>query len=511
LNSNTSKERQSQALAQLQRTAADPELATAMLEAIEDKRAKDCFIRYWQPFDYQRPVFEAFDADTKILVVCGGNRSGKTEVGAALTTAWAEGKEYFRGEKAWSWVANLPIPVKTAKNIWIVGLDFNVLRDVIWREKLFTGANHPGFIPKDATVANVREADKQIFLSNNAVITGKSADSGREKFQSASVDLAWIDEECDAEIFDETYQRTIDCGGKIIVTVTPLTDISSAANQPWIFDLKEQMMAGRKDIKFVYLNVLDNPIISQDEKTKLLAKWAGHPEERARIYGEFVRRSGLVYPMWDKKVHIKRIGQPPRDWMRVCSIDPAATGTTAALWGAIDPAGNIHLFKEYYEKDLVVSDHVKNIEIRQGNDLCDLWLIDPQWGQQRNAETHKTGQQLYRNAGLPVRLAEVGEDYGLNSSREYLQATVDPHSRHPKVWVDPSLGHFIDEIEHYVYDNFKQGPLKGLTKEKPIKRNDHLMNAFQYMCAMKPRPRQRLQKVFSEEELRAKANSNSYF
>jgi hypothetical protein len=37
------------------------------------------------------------------------------------------------------------------------------------------------------------------------------------------------------------------------------------------------------------------------------------------------------------------------------------------------------------------------------------------------------------------------------------------------------------------------------------------MNAFQYMAAMKPRGRERLAKVYSEDEQRQRAARNSYF
>lgn len=472
----------------------DPVLANALLDAIEKKNQKESYVRYWTPFPYQKKVFEKFTEDIKIIVVAGGNRSGKTEVGAALTTAFAEGKDYFKGYPAWEWVKDLPIPDKGTKNLWIVGLDFKVLKDVIWREKLIAGGNHPGFLPKDSSVLNIWERDFQIELSNDRVMTGKSADSGREKFQSASIPLVWIDEECEAEIFDECYQRTVDCGGRIIVTVTPLVDINSGIKTPWIFNLWEDMKNGRKDIAFVHLSVLDNPIVPEAEKQKLLDKWKGHPEERARLFGEFVRRSGLVYPQWNRKIHIKRTNPSP-DWYTICSIDPAASGPTGALWGRVDPSNNIHLYREYKQANLPVSEHVKNIRLRNGGDKVDLWLIDPTWGNQRTAEAHKTGQQLYRDAegpgrGLPVRLAEVGEDFGLLASLEYVQGTASgPEGRLPRVWVDPSLTEFIEEIEHYTWDFFQRGPLKGTAKDKPRKHNDHLLNAFQYMCAMRPKGR----------------------
>src|SRR5579862_6953322 len=339
----------------------DPKLAAAILDSMERKRRDERFLSYWEPFPYQKKAFEEFKPGVKILVVAGGNRSGKTEVGAALTTAFAEGKDYFRGDPAWDWVRNLPIPDKPRRNIWIVGLDFKLLKDVIWREKLQSGATHPGFLPKDDSIVNILDRDMQIEFKDGTVITAKSADSGREKFQSASVDLIWIDEECDAEIFDECYQRTVDCGGLIIVTVTPLIDINSGVKTPWIYNLWEERKNGRKDVAFVNLSVLDNPVVPEAEKQKLLDKWKGHPEERARLFGEFVRRSGLVYPNWDRKVHLKRTNPPP-DWYTIVSIDPAATGPTAALWGRVDPSGNIHLYREYLEADLPVSEHVANIK-----------------------------------------------------------------------------------------------------------------------------------------------------
>lgn len=476
--------------AQLQKSLSNltPIEALARLEALDKKRREEAFIRYWDPQPQQKAHFKLFTQDIKIFGVLGGNRSGKTEEGAAMTVAWALGKDFFKDEPGWEWVQHLPIP-EPPNNIWIVGLDFGVLKNVIWQEKLRQGRGHSPLLPKDkAVVREVKDGDLQIFFANGSVITGKSADSGREKFQSASVDLIWIDEECDVAIFDECYQRTVDCGGKILLTLTPLTDISSGAKVPWVFDLYEDMKHGQKDVQFVQLSVLENPYVPDEEKVKLLEKWAGHPEERARLYGEFVKRSGLVYPEWDRNKHVVDAFRVPQEWPRLVSIDPAATGTTAVLWAAVAPNNDIFLYREYYERDLVVSEHAKNILARNGGDKIDIWYIDPTWARQRNAETHKTGLQLYRESRLPVRAPDLDEDYGLLASREYINATLDGNSRHPKVFVlKGRCPNFEYEIEHYVWDTYGKGESKGLSKEKPRKRNDHLMNAFQYLCATKPK------------------------
>lgn len=484
--------------------------AKKLLEILEAQRRTDRFICYWEPQDQQLKALREFTPEVKTMVFVGGNRSGKTEVGCFLDVVWALGKEFFRDEPVWDVVKDLPIP-EPPNNIWVVGLDFGVLRDVIWREKLLYGRNHGSLVPVKLLEKPPNNTDYQIFFPNGSVITGKSADSGREKFQSASVDLVHIDEEPEAGIYDECYQRTSDCAGKIIVTLTPLVDIASGVREPWVYDLHEDSRKGRSDVKFAKLSVLDNPYVPSDEKIKLQEKWRGHPEEAARLYGDFVQRSGLVYNLWDPARHLVKPRPIPRDWLRVVSLDPANTGVTAAIWGAVEPGTNdLYLYREYYESNKVISEHAKGILLRNKGDVIDFWLIDKKWGSQRDGSNHKSGQQLYREAGIPVRLAEVDEDYGLQISKEYVQATLEPTGRNPKLFVFNDLHNFKHELEHYTWATFAKGEMKGLSKEKPSKRNDHLMNAFQYLAAGRFKGRRGTANV-SPADLSRRASLNSYF
>ena len=119
----------------------------AVLDAIEGKRKHESFIRYWKPYDtgHQWDIFRKWTPEAKVLLVRGGNRSGKSEAGAPIAVAWALGKDYFRDEPAWDWVQHLPIP-DPPNNIWVVGLDFPTVKNVLWYEKLSNGKDHPGFL-----------------------------------------------------------------------------------------------------------------------------------------------------------------------------------------------------------------------------------------------------------------------------------------------------------------------------------------------------------------------------
>ena len=476
--------------------------ALVVLDAIEADRKEKHFAKYWSTdpdpeyrefFDSIEDDFNKFTADIKIYAMLGGNRSSKTERGAFIAVAWLFGKEYFRDEPSWRYVRNLPIP-EHGVNVWAVGLDFSVIQDVIWREKLRIGHRHPGLLPRTPCPLITRVSDSafQIEVDVNgrrSTLTCKSADSGREKFQSASVDLCWIDEECAAEVFDECFQRTSDCAGKIVVTLTPLTDIGGGAKTPWVYDLYKASLAGQKDIVFISLNTLNNPFIPENEKDKLKEKWAGNPEERARLYGEFIQRSGLVYPQFDWSKHSIKPITLPSDWRRIVSIDPAATGTNAAVWAAINPKGDIIVYKVYYEANKIVSDHAKDILVRNGGDKIDIWLIDPFWGSARTADTHKQGFVLWKEAGIPVRLAPRAEDFGRSKLGEYLSAALDPSSRHPKILFFNNLHEIKSEFETYIWDYISKGPNKGASKQKPMKRWDHALNAIQYLVSLNPRPK----------------------
>lgn len=506
--------KETQALRELSRF--DARTALALLEASEAKKRKEQFIRYWQPYPKQMEAIAKFDKDCKELVIRGGNRAGKTTPSAAIGIAYLLGKDYFRDFPAWEWVQHLPIAEDRPRAIWCVGLTFDMVRDVIWNEKMILGKGQPAFLPKDFEKegGKIRLGDFQLVAADGSVLTCKSADAGATRFQAASIDLVLIDEECDSAVYDECYQRTVDCGGRILTTLTPLSDISSGVDKPWVFEKVQDAVAGVKGIRTAQLSVFDNPAVPEEEKENLRRKWQGHPEERARLYGDFISRSGLVYPMWKHSVHMVERREIPKSWFRIACIDPAATGPTACTWTAIDPDnGDRYLYRTYKDRDLAVSEHAKQILLDNAFDKVDLWLIDPRWGQQRNAETHKTGAQLYKDCGIPVRCVPiqnigVENEFAIGKSTEFLMATLDTTARHDRHFFFDDLHDFRDEIEKYVWAVFGKGDQKGMTKGKPRKGNDDLLNCWQYTCCVNP-PRRQFANV-SQEEARQRARVNSY-
>jgi phage terminase large subunit-like protein len=494
----------------------DPEEALAVIEALEQKKRKEEFIKFWQPHPEQKQVFDNFTEEIKELYVLGGNRAGKTDPGAAICIAYLLGKKYFKDEPAWDWVKNLPIPEDRPRVIWATGLSFDVLRDVIWSEKFINGKNHPAFLPKNFEEhlrGKIRLSDFQLIAEDGSTLTCKSAEAGADKFQSASVDLVWIDEECDSSIADECFQRTADCAGKILVTLTPLTDMSTGVRKPWVFSQVQKGRRGHPDIKVVQLSVLNNPYIPEKEKQRLVEKWKGHVEENARLYGEFIQRSGLVFKMFEQKTHLIPRKNLPQDWYRLNVIDPAPSGPTGCIWTCFDNDGNMYVDGGYKQSGLVVSDHAKDILVDNASKMIDLWLIDPKGGNQKNAETHRTCADLYKQHGIPVRFPKFDEEFGREALAEYLKATHEPTSRHPKIFIFNDQHELIDEMTSYIWDSFSKGVMKGLSKEKPVKGHDDLLQclcmAAGQMKGRKP-PRKHQQDYASPQERQTASRHLSY-
>ena len=121
--------------------------------------------------------------------VFGGNRSGKTECGAAESVWLALGEHPFK--------ANRP-----DVQGWVVSLTREVQRDVAQAKIL---KYLPARRIEDIVMASGRKGAPEYGIIDHIVVRNafggfskigfKSCDQGREKFQGTSLDFVWFDEE----------------------------------------------------------------------------------------------------------------------------------------------------------------------------------------------------------------------------------------------------------------------------------------------------------------------------
>ena len=272
--------------------------------------------------------------------VFGGNRSGKTECGAAETVYIARGIHPYRENR---------------KNTfgWVVSLSQQVQRDVA-QAKVLNYLN-PAWIEDVTMLSGKKDSMKygvidQIRVRNVfggiSVIGFKSCDQGREKFQGSSLDYVWFDEEPPKDVYEECRMRVLDKRGDIFGTMTPLKGLT------FIYDEIFLNRGNSPEVWYEFMEWADNPFLDKDEVESLCSSLSEDQLE-SRRYGRFKSAAGLVYPEFDENFHVIDPFPVPYDWQDTISIDPGLNNPLSAHWYAVDFDSNIYAVAEHYEEEKV--------------------------------------------------------------------------------------------------------------------------------------------------------------
>ncbi len=272
--------------------------------------------------------------------VFGGNRSGKTECGAVECVYIARGIHPYKKNKKSTFG-------------WVVSLSQQVQRDVA-QSKILKYLN-PDWI-LDVTMLQGKKDDLKsgiidqikikTALGGVSVIGFKSCDQGREKFQGASLDYVWFDEEPTKQVYDECKMRVIDKEGEIFGTMTPLKGLT------FIYEEIYLNKYNSPEVWHEFIEWADNPYLSKRE-IKMLTSSMSEEELLSRRYGFFTGDSGPVYSEFIEGEHVIEPFTVPYEWQDNISIDPGLKNPLSCHFYAVDYDGNIYVVAEHYEEEKV--------------------------------------------------------------------------------------------------------------------------------------------------------------
>ncbi|MBO5773510.1 MAG: terminase family protein, partial [Clostridia bacterium] len=354
---------------------------------------------------------------------------------------------------------------------WATTISAEVQRDVT-QKKILRYLN-PEWIEKIIMSSGSADSPEQgvidtIFvrsaLGGVSQLTFKSYEQGREKFQGASLDFVWFDEEPPRDIYYECLMRVMDRVGDLFGTMTPLKGLT------WVYDDVYLNPKGDEEIWTESMEWSDNPFLPVEEIERLSVTLDGEDAE-SRRYGRFMSNGGLVYPEFDSSVHVIEPFTLPKEWQSGISIDPGLSNPLSCHFYYEDYDGNIYVAYEHYEKGKSVDHHAKKIiEIAKeigwrfrSDGRLDA-LIDSA-SNQRTLSSEKSVAELFYERGIAVN-TKVNKDVfsGISKVRELFQ------SRPPRVYIFKNCVNFIREIKGYSWGN----------NDSPIKRDDHAMDEFRY-------------------------------
>lgn len=400
--------------------------------------------------------------------VFGGNRSGKTECGAVECVYMARGIHPYRENR---------------KNVcgWVVSLSTQVQRDVAQKKILhylrrdqieeivmLSGRKDS---PENGVIDFIRVKNE---LGGSSVIGFKSCDQGREKFQGASLDFVWFDEEPPEDIYTECRMRVIDRRGDLFGTMTPLKGLTFVYNEIFMNRHNDP------EVWYEFVEWSDNPYLDKAE----IAALETSLDERvlqSRRYGRFATAAeGLVYPEFDENVHVIEPFTVPAEWQDNISIDPGLNNPLSAHWYAVDHDDNVYVLYEHYEAGRDVDHHAAAIKR-----ICEKlgWkrdsrgrinaLIDSA-AKQRTLAGVKSVVELFYERGIMV---DPNVEKDLFSGIARVKSYLNMKNGLPNLYIFSNCVNLIRELKGYRWGS----------GDVPRKVDDHSLDEMRYYLMTRPK------------------------
>lgn len=404
-------------------------------------------------------MFRMHKSDSKTRIIFGGRRSGKTQWGA-VECVWA-------GLGIHPFGIYPPPPLQ----IRICGMDLNAGVKGILVPTMYS------WLPKSA-VKKFWAEEKLLELVNGTLYDFKSYDQDLEKFEGAARDLVWMDEEPPKEIYQSNYYRTLYAGsnGKLLITCTPLHGMT------WIYDdLYDNPEAVPPYVDYEHVSIFENPHLDKAAVEATLKDPAMRDSIEAAMYGRFISKTGLVYKEFDDKIHVKEpLAKVPDENMIVVGVDPHSRNPHGVIFCMLDRENVWTVFDEIMSDDVRTPEQVVNaIKAKiPGRWPPQLAVMDT-YG---NAEQSISGMSLkeYFNNKLGFHTIDAHKD--VNQGMLQIKTLLDPgEDKLPRLYVYRNCVQTLREFRHYVWDDWARRKERRDPKEKPVKKDDHLLDALRYV------------------------------
>lgn len=315
----------------------------------------------------------------------------------------------------------------------------------------------------DSLISDINQRNWAVLFGEKVYCIGAENVRQVPKIRGSEIKFCYCDEICDInkEVFEMLKSRLS----------LPYSVCHAACNpsHPSHF-VKQFIDTGEKgvDIYCQQYTIYDNPFLPQEYIHSLELEYEGTVYFDRYILGKWTQAEGLIYPMFLGALKDKPPMQPAEQCQM--SIDYGTQNAFAVLlWCKCD--GVWYAVQEYYysgrESGVQKTDeeYLTDIETRFGdviqqyerNGIKMPVIIDP------SAASFIT---LLKKKAKWAKIRKADNDVanGIRNTATCL--------KNGRVCVSPNLKHWRKEVEGYVWDD--------TVDDRPIKENDHLMDAMRY-------------------------------
>lgn len=308
--------------------------------------------------------YRAHMCEAKTILYSGGNRAGKSTLGA-IELCWALTKQY----PAWFPKSRR---LKGLVKAVVSGTEFPIIGRVI-EPKIFS------LLPKSYFRY---KRTPQGYLNKITCVDGSTVDiltleMKDEAYESADWDFAWLDEPQSHIKYQAIRRGLVDRGGLVIFTFTPLTE-------PWMHEELISKADGKR-IAVFQVNTRDNMydikgnVILKEENIQEFEDALPEDVRETRLSGVFFHMKGRIY-MEFCDAHVIDVKYEYPDPV-ICVLDPHDRQPHHVIWAFVDR--NDDVFVDYEMTihcelpDL--ARHILRVEKERGYNMRKR-IIDPNFG-----------------------------------------------------------------------------------------------------------------------------------
>ena len=407
-----------------------------------------------------RPNNEKFlqfhKSNSKVRLVLGGRRSGKTTSGI-VEVCWAALGIH-------PYLEYPPPPL----HIRICSVDRASGKQIILPQ-LYE------WLPKH-TINKWWAEDNILELQNGTQIDLKSYEQEVQKLEGVARQLVLMDEEPTQEIYESNYLRTISAGvnGKLLITCSPLQGIT------WLYHkLYDNPEAVPPYVEHWHVSTYENPHLDKEALGNLIKDPVVRDNEESALYGKFFSHTGLVYPQFDTYKHvIPPVREINPDWLVILGIDPHDRNPHGVVFCGLTPKNTWIAFDEIYDH-CMISELVKKIKDKLGKRWPpNLAVIDTSANAPQSISGRSVSEELLQGYGLYT----IPAHKDIQAGRLKIDNLLNPgEGKKPELFVTQSCVNLIRQFRHYQWDDYVGRRKDKLDpKERPMKRDDHQMDALRY-------------------------------
>lgn len=439
----------------------------SLLEA-RDRSIAENKLKHYKPYPKQSEFHEAGSIKgIRERLLMAGNQLGKTWSAAGETSMHLTGQypQWWKGHRFGAPTTG-----------WAASLTSQGTRDTVQRLLLGPpGEWGTGMIPKDCLVDikraahGVPDAVESVtvrYVSGGlSHLTLKTYDQGRERWQGATLDFVWFDEEPDYELYTEGLTRTNATKGIVYLTFTPLLGMSKT--------VKRFLVEKAPGTHVTHMTIADAHHYTEEERRAIILAYPEH-ERKARADGIPMLGSGAVFPVAEEMIRCEAFPLPDH-FQRIAGVDFGYDHPFACGWLAVDPdTDTVYLYDAYKQRATTPMVHAAMMRAK-GQWIPVAWPHD---GMQHDKGSGQPLHVQYRQNGVNMLAEKATWPDGGNSVEAGIMEMID-RMQTGRFKVFSHLNDWWDEYRLY---HRKDGKL--------VKENDDLISAVRYALMMKRYARQ---------------------